>query len=206
MTSARVIDRGLWWRAAGALVTLAAWEGIGRSGLWGESFPALSTIAAAFDTAQRRELLWRSLAATAGSAGLGLAIGALLALMLVAIGQLWPRLHEGIDSLTTTTHAIPTIAFAPVLILIAGPQATPAVLSVFAAYFPILVALDSSLRFAPRTPHDLAAVLGAGDGVVATLSLRSCSARRARARSHGSIGRQRCRPSSTVFAWPRRGR
>jgi ABC-type nitrate/sulfonate/bicarbonate transport system permease component len=148
-------------RGLGLLIVLAAWEGIGRTALWGESFPALSSIAAAFDTPIKRDLLWRSLGATATSASLGLGIGALLALGLVGVGQLWPRLHEGIDSLTTTTHAIPTIAFAPVLILVAGPQATPVVLSVLAAYFPIMVALDSGLRFAPRAPHDLAAVLGA---------------------------------------------
>ena len=148
-------------RLTGALVFFAIWELIGRSGWWGESFPALSTIAAAFDSAARRALLWRSLATTAQSAGIGLAVGAGVALLLACTGHLWRALREGLDSLATSIYAIPAIAFAPVLILVAGPEATPIVLSALSAYFPIFIALDSGLRFAPPAHHDLAAVLGA---------------------------------------------
>lgn len=148
-------------RLGGALAFLATWELIGRSGWWGESFPALSTIAAAFDTAARRELLWRSLARTSESAGIGLVVGALIALSLAGAGNLWATLRGGLDSLATSIYAVPTIAFAPVLILVAGPEATPIVLSALSAYFPIFIALDSGLRFAPPAHHDLATVLGA---------------------------------------------
>jgi len=157
----RRLDYGPLYTVFGLLAALAAWEVIGRSGVWGESFPALSAIAGAYDTTIRRELLGRALARTATSAGLGLLIGALASLLLVSVGHLLKSLHEGIDSFATTIHAIPTIAFGPVLILVAGPESTPVVLSALAAYFPILVALDSGLKFAPRAPHDLAAVLGA---------------------------------------------
>ena len=51
-------------RIVGLCVFLGAWEAIGRSGLWGESFPALSTIAQAFGTEAQRNLLGRSLART----------------------------------------------------------------------------------------------------------------------------------------------
>lgn len=148
-------------RLAGTLVFLASWELIGRTGWWGESFPALSTIAGAFDTPSRRDLLWRSLARTAESAGIGLGIGALIALLLACAGNLRPGLRGGLDSLATTVYAVPTIAFGPVLILVAGPAATPVVLSALSAYFPIFIALDSGLRFAPPAHRDLAAVLGA---------------------------------------------
>lgn len=159
--SAKAFGSGAMMRLFGLLVFLAIWELIGRTGLWGESFPALSTIAGAFDTADRRDLLWRSLSRTAGSASAGLGTGALIALFLACAGNLWTGLRGGLDSLATTLYAIPTITFGPVLILVAGPDTTPIVLSALAAYFPIFIALDSGLRFAPPAHRDLAAVLGA---------------------------------------------
>src|SRR5262249_52318990 len=123
--------------------------------------PALTTIASAFATEAQRNLFTRSLARTAESAAIGLVLGALAALLLVAAGSLWPRLRGGFDSLATGIYAIPTITFGPVFILVAGPEATPIVLSALSAYFPIFVALDSGLRFQPAAQHDLAAVLGA---------------------------------------------
>ena len=148
-------------RAIGLVIFLAAWEAIGRSGLWGESFPALSTIAQAFGTEGQRNLLGRSLARTAESAALGLLLGAAVALALATGGNVWPRLRQGLDALATGVYAIPTITFGPVFILVAGPDSTPIVLSALSAYFPIFVALDSGLRFAPAAQRDLAAVLGA---------------------------------------------
>jgi len=153
--------RAVAWRLIGFGLVLLAWEALGRSGWWGESFPALSAIFGAYDTPVRRELLLKALARTGGAAALGLLIGALVSLFLVCVAHLVKPLHAGIDSLSTTIHAIPTIAFGPVLILIAGPDWTPVVLSAFAAYFPIMVAFDSGLKFAPRAPADLASVFGA---------------------------------------------
>ena len=148
-------------RVAGLLIFLGAWEAVGRNGLWGESFPALSTIAQAFGTESQRSLLRRSLATTAESAALGLALGAAVALLLACCGHLWPRMRDGLDSLATGVYAIPTITFGPIFILVAGPDSTPVVLSALSAYFPIFVALDSGLRFAPVAQRDLATVLGA---------------------------------------------
>lgn len=159
--SAKAGAAGPVMRVVGLLVFLATWEVIGRTGWWGESFPALTTIAGAFEEPGPRRLLLRSLARTAESAGIGLAVGALIALALACAGNLWGALRAGLDSLATSIYAVPVIAFAPVLILVAGPEATPIVLSALSAYFPIFIALDSGLRFAPPAHRDLAAVLGA---------------------------------------------
>ena len=148
-------------RAVGTLLFLAAWEAIGRTGLWGESFPALSTIGGVFVNDASRNLLLRALGRTAESASYGLLLGAIAALLLASASSLWPRLRIGLDTLATGIYAIPTITFGPVFILVAGPEATPIVLSALSAYFPIFVALDSGLRFAPAVQRDLAAVLGA---------------------------------------------
>src|SRR5258708_33208019 len=56
---------------------------------------------------------------------------------------------------------MPTIRLGPILILVAGPGSTPIVLSALSAYFPVFVALDSGLRFAPPAQRDLADALGA---------------------------------------------
>ena len=148
-------------RVAGLLIFLALWEIVGRFGWWGDSFPALTTIAQAFATEAQRNLLGRSVARTAESASFGLLLGAAAALLLAVAGNLWPRLRRGLDSLATGVYAIPTITFGPIFILVAGPDSTPIVLSALSAYFPIFVALDSGLRFAPAAQRDLATVLGA---------------------------------------------
>src|SRR5262249_55727384 len=75
--------------------------------------------------------------------------------------HLRPRSRDGLAALATGVYAIPTITFGPVFILVAGPESTPIVLAALAAYFPVFVALDSSLRFAPAAQRDLATVLGA---------------------------------------------
>lgn len=160
MTTGATVGNAL-TRMVGLAIFLAAWEAIGRSGLWGHSFPALSSIAQAFGPEGQRNLLLRSTARTAESAVLGLALGAAVALLLACCGNLWPRLRQGLDSLATGVYAIPTITFGPIFILVAGPDSTPIVLSALSAYFPIFVALDSALRFAPAAHRDLSSVLGA---------------------------------------------
>ena len=122
---------------AGAAIFLAAWEAVGRLGWLGESFPALSQVAAVFERPASRELFGRALRVTGTSASIALVAGALLGIALALVNATLPRLERGVDTLASWMYAIPAIAFGPVLILLAGPEATPAVLGTLSAYFPV---------------------------------------------------------------------
>ena len=157
------------WRAVGSVTPtlggavgfLLLWEVVGQAGILGRSFPPLTQIATAFEGEVASSLLLRSLARTSTSALIALGIGSAVALLIAVASALVPRLRRGLDSLASSIYAIPTIAFGPVLILVAGPETTPIVLGVLSAYFPIFVALSSELRFAPPAYADLSATFGA---------------------------------------------
>ena len=146
---------------AGTAIFLAAWEAVGRLGWLGESFPALSEVVAVFERPSARELFWRALRVTGTSAAIALAAGALLAVVLSLVNATLPRLERGLDTLASWLYAVPAIAFGPVLILLAGPESTPAVLGTLSAYFPVYVALSSQLRYGAPARRELAHVLGA---------------------------------------------
>ncbi|CAG0981248.1 Putative aliphatic sulfonates transport permease protein SsuC [Burkholderiales bacterium] len=146
---------------AGTALFLAAWEAIGRLGWLGESFPALSQVAAVFERPGARELFMRALRVTGTSAVIALGAGSLLAIVLSLVNATLPRLERGLDTLASWMYAVPAIAFGPVLILLAGPEATPAVLGTLSAYFPVYVALSSQFRYGTPARREIARVLGA---------------------------------------------
>ncbi len=145
----------------GTLIFLALWEGIARTGWLGPSLPALSDVAAVFERPAVRDLFLRALRVTAGSAGLALLTGAVIAIGLALLGSLMPPLQRGLDVLSSGIYAIPAIAFGPVLILLAGPEWTPMLLGTVSAFFPIHVALGSQLRYDNPARRDFARVVGA---------------------------------------------
>jgi NitT/TauT family transport system permease protein len=145
----------------GAAIFLAAWEAIGRLGWLGEAFPSLTQIASVLERPASRELFGRALRQTGGSALIALGAGALVAIVLALICATLPRLERGLDTLASWLYAVPAIAFGPVLILFAGPEATPAVLGTLSAFFPVHVALSSQLRYGAPARRHLAQVLGA---------------------------------------------
>ena len=146
---------------AGAAIFLAAWEAVGRLGWLGESFPPLSQVVAVFERPASRDLFGRALRETGTSASIALVAGALLGIVLALVNATLPRLERGLDTLASWMYAIPAIAFGPVLILLAGPEATPAVLGTLSAYFPVYVALSSQFRYGSPARREIAHVLGA---------------------------------------------
>ena len=145
----------------GTLLFLVLWEGIGRLGWLGPSLPALSEVAAVLERPAMRDVFLRALRVTAGSAALALFLGAALAIALALLGSLLPSLQRGLDVLASGIYAVPAIAFGPVLILLAGPEATPVLLGIVSAFFPIHVALGSQLRYDNPARRDFAHVVGA---------------------------------------------
>lgn len=150
-----------WFRSVlGVAIFVAAWEAAGWFGLLGHSLPPLSRILAEFTVQRNLDLFARSAGATLFASILAFFIGSFFALVLTIVSTVWPPTERGLDTLASTLYAVPTIAFGPVLILLAGTANTAIVLGALSTYFPVYVALTSALRFAPPVYDDLASALG----------------------------------------------
>ncbi len=150
-----------WKTLLGILIFVAAWEIAGQTGALGPSFPALSSIAAAFGEERSLFLLKRATFATLHASFFAFLIGAASALLLTLIASVLPITERGINTFASGLYAVPPIAFGPVLVLLAGTANTAIVLGALSTYFPIYVALTSALRQTPAVYPDLADTFGA---------------------------------------------
>jgi ABC-type nitrate/sulfonate/bicarbonate transport system permease component len=153
--------RGVLYPALGCVLWLLAWEWIGRHGLLGRTFPALSQVLRVYEDAPRRALLLRSTVATVGSAVAGYAIGAMLGAVTAVIAHLAPILRGGLDRMAVLVNALPVIALAPVLIIVAGRQDTPAALASIPVFFLLYTSTGVGLRSATAGLELVLTTLGA---------------------------------------------
>jgi NitT/TauT family transport system permease protein len=147
--------------ALGWIVWLVGWEILGRSGILGKSFPALSQVLHVFSSDPRRALLIRSSAATLSSAATGYAAGVLLGAGAATIAHMMPFLRSGLDRTAVLVNALPVIALAPVLIITAGREATPCALAAVPVFFLLYAATGVGLRSAGARLEMLLSTLGA---------------------------------------------
>jgi ABC-type nitrate/sulfonate/bicarbonate transport system permease component len=153
--------RGVLYPAVGCVLMLAAWEVIGRNGMLGRTFPALSQVLRVFEDGPRLALLVRSTAATLGSAGAGYAAGACLGAAIAVLAHLIPLLRGGLDRMAVLVNALPVIALGPVLIITAGREDTPAALASVPVFFLVYTATGVGLRGASRRLEMVLTTLGA---------------------------------------------
>ncbi|WP_019064992.1 ABC transporter permease [Streptomyces prunicolor] len=157
--SARARHRTL--TAAGVVLLLALMEAIGRVGLFGSSWPPLTEVVSYVAEPVTGDLLGRALAATAGAAGTGFALGSAVAVVVAALGVLLPVVQPGLDRLAAVVNAIPLIALGPLLITTVGREGTPTVIAALAAGFAMFIAATSGLAAASTPHHDVFSALGA---------------------------------------------
>ncbi|OLT01260.1 hypothetical protein BJF90_32720 [Pseudonocardia sp. CNS-004] len=160
MTAGRVADRGL--AVAGVLAVLALAEVIGRTGIGGVGWPPISEVLIYLTESSAQRLVGRALAATGAAAGAGFVLGTVVALLITALGALLPGTAAGLDRLAAVVHAVPLIAVGPLLITIAGREATPTLVAALAAGFAVFIAATSALATTNSTQRDVFSVLGAG--------------------------------------------
>jgi ABC-type nitrate/sulfonate/bicarbonate transport system permease component len=161
MTSAdRVRNAAL--GAFGIAIFLALWEILGRSRLLGMSWPALTTVLDFLIDPNRRPLFARALGASLWSLAIGYCAGWLAGCAFAVLAHLLPVLRTGADRLASVLHAIPSIALAPLLIVLASRDATPAALAALSTFFVMYVAASAGLAASSGVHRDLMTVLGAG--------------------------------------------
>jgi NitT/TauT family transport system permease protein len=147
--------------AAGIALFLVAWEIVGRNRLVGLTWPPFSVVVTFLVDPSRRELFARALAATLASAVTGYGIGAGVGMALALVGHLWPILRGGADRTASVVHAIPSIALAPIFVLILSRDAAPAGLAGLNAFFVFYVTATSGLATTTAAQQALMGVLGA---------------------------------------------
>jgi ABC-type nitrate/sulfonate/bicarbonate transport system permease component len=145
----------------GIILFLILWEVIGRFRLVGLTWPPFTEVIAYLVDPSRRPLFQRAISATLHSVALGYVIGAGVGLALSSLGHLAPPLKPGADRLSAVVHAIPSIALAPIFIVLLSREAAPVALSALNAFFVFYVAGSSGFGAASRTHLDLMHVLGA---------------------------------------------
>jgi ABC-type nitrate/sulfonate/bicarbonate transport system permease component len=141
----------LLYLAVGCVVLLCAWEAVGRNAMLGQTFPSLSEVLRVYGDVPRRALLLRSTAATMASAALGFTVGVCLGVAVAVLAHIVPLLRGGLDRLAVLVNALPVIALAPVLIITAGREDTPAALASVPVFFLLYTSTGVGLRGAsPR--------------------------------------------------------
>ena len=110
----------------------------------------------------RGHLLGLSLT-TLGDAMLGLLTGVVAALVVASLFALSPTLRNALMSAMLALRAVPMVAMAPLLVLVAGRgSASVAVIGGLVTFFPTLVGVLAALRRIPRDSADLMAAYSAG--------------------------------------------
>lgn len=159
--AAQSAGRRLAYRLAGFAVLVALWQIAGASGVAGKTLPALTDVLHVYTLHARRALLLRAAGATCFSAGLGLAMGAVLGCATAVAAELLHALSPGLDRLAVVVNAVPAIALGPILIVTAGRAATPVLLAAIPVYFLLYVAASSGLKSGGRRLEEFFRASGA---------------------------------------------
>jgi len=146
----------------GIALFLLAWEVVGRSGLLGISWPALSDVLAMLLDPARLPMFRRALGATLESTAWGYLWGAGVGLVLAAATHLLPPLRPGADRLAAVVNSVPSIALGPIFLVLLSREATPAAVSSIHVFFIVFVSVSSGLQRASMAHRDLFSALGAG--------------------------------------------
>lgn len=148
--------------ASGVVLFLLAWEVLGRSGLLGISWPALSDVLLMLVDPARMPMFRRALAATLESTAWGKLWGASVGFVLAVLAHMLPVLRPGADRLAAVVNAVPSIALGPIFLILLSREATPAAVSSIHVFFIVFVSMSSGLQRATASHRDMFMALGAG--------------------------------------------
>jgi len=145
----------------GVCLFLLLWEITGQNRWLGLTCPALSEVLVFLFTPSRQGLFLRALGASLASFGIGFSLGCVTGIVLAIVSHNVSALRPSLDTASVFIHAIPSIALAPVLILLIGRENTPAALSFLGTAFILYVTATSSFASLKPQWRDMMRVLGA---------------------------------------------
>lgn len=147
---------------AGIAAFLALWEYIGVHRLAGLSWPPLSAVLSYLFDPSRQALFIRATNASFFMVGAGYLAGGMLGILLAALAHLVTPLREGLGRLASVIHSIPSIALAPLFIILLSKEWSGMAIATINVYFILFISTQSGLAAATRAHRDLFTVLGAG--------------------------------------------
>jgi len=145
----------------GILLFLVLWEIVGRLHLLGLSWPALSTVVEFMAAPSRWPLFGRALGATLSNLAIGYVCGFIAGLLFAILAHLVMQLRPGADRLATMIHAVPSIAVAPLIVVLASRQAMPPTLAALSTFFVLYVSTRSGLETTSPAHRDVMRSFGA---------------------------------------------
>jgi NitT/TauT family transport system permease protein len=110
---------------------------------------------------ERTDFFYRALSATASSAAIGFISGALIGFGFTLVGKVLPWTANGLSKLAVALNSIPSIALAPIFIVLLSRGAAPAAVASIHVLFIMFVASTSGLNATAPVYRDLFSALGA---------------------------------------------
>ncbi len=162
MRATRQKAQDLAYGTIGIAAFLALWEYIGVAGLAGLSWPPLTTVLAYLFDPSRQGLFLRAIGASFSMVTAGYVAGSIAGILFAVLGHLVLPLKEGLGRFASVVHSIPSIALAPLFIMLIDKDWTGMAIATLNVYFILFIATQSGLAAASRAHQDVFTVLGAG--------------------------------------------
>lgn len=145
----------------GVALLLGCWELIGRTQVFGNTWPPLSSVWDVLASSSNHALFLGALSATTSAAAWGYLLGLAVAMAGAAATTLIPAVRDGLDRLAAVVNAIPVVALGPVFIVTIGASGAPVAMAALSVAFTMYVAATSGLRRGRDATGDVFRVLGA---------------------------------------------
>ncbi|WP_159498988.1 ABC transporter permease [Microbacterium sp. 18062] len=140
------VDRRAVWGAVGTAAVLGVWQLAGAAGLVPSYvLPTPSQIVAAWLDAVG--VIAVNLPITLQTAALGYVAGNAVAIALAIGAGLWRPAEDLVSRLAVVAHCIPTIALAPILLVIAPGSLSGVILAALGVFFATLVGMLTGMRY-----------------------------------------------------------
>lgn len=155
------LDRRIGWGVVGTLAVLALWELVGVLGLVpAYILPTPTQIVRAWIDAAG--LVAMDLPITLQTAALGYVAGNLIAVTLAVAAGFWSHAESLVTRLAVVAHCIPTIALAPILLIIAPGDLPGVILAALGVFFATLVGMLTGMRYPDRRVVEAHRAFGGG--------------------------------------------
>lgn len=120
--------------AFGVVLFLGSWQVIGTYRLAGATWPPLTDVLALIADPKRQALFSRAMLASFASVATGYVVGILSGLVAAMLGRVAVVLRPGLDRLIAVIHAIPLVALAPIFMVMANRDITPAAVAAIGVF------------------------------------------------------------------------
>ncbi len=161
MSLARERARSLVLGTIGIAGFLGLWELVGSQQWAGMTWPPLSSVLAYILDVDHRGVLWRATAATLSMTALGYLVGVAAGCSAGVVAHAVHGLRPGIDRLAGFVHAVPSIALAPLFVVLLSREYTGTAIAAIGVFFIVYVAVTSGLANSSASHRDLFRVFGA---------------------------------------------